>query len=46
MTWFKKDKKIIWIKEPREATDAIKKFLEKKKPADTRSAGAKTKPVG
>jgi len=44
ITWFKKDKKIIWIKEPREATGVIKKFLEKKKPADTWSAG--TNPVG
>jgi len=29
MTWFKKDKRIIWIKKPKEAKKLVKMFLEK-----------------
>ncbi|MDI6591812.1 MAG: tRNA (adenosine(37)-N6)-dimethylallyltransferase MiaA, partial [Patescibacteria group bacterium] len=29
MTWFKKDKRIIWLKERKEAEDLVKEFLEK-----------------
>jgi len=32
MTWFKKDKSIMWIKKPQYAIGVVKKFL-KKKPA-------------
>ena len=30
MTWFKKDKRIIWAENQGEAEKLIKKFLEKK----------------
>jgi len=29
MTWFKKDKKIIWVKKQKEAEKLVKMFLEK-----------------
>jgi tRNA dimethylallyltransferase len=37
MTWWKKDKRIVWIENPRQAIEEVKKFLQKKKPAAKRT---------
>jgi tRNA dimethylallyltransferase len=36
MTWWKKDKEIIWIKNPRQAIAKVEKFLQKNPPQEER----------